>query len=78
MFDETFVIPNPVEPNADGTALVPYVGPPLTGSRRAEQARLEHRLGTLRGGIHWRTDVVEGNYLGQQMSIGILRDMKNP
>ena len=76
MFDETFVIPNPVEPSADGLSLVPYVGPSLTV--RGELNKLAWNIGWGRcgGGIHWRTDVIQGNYLGQQMSIGILRDMK--
>ena len=29
-FDETDTVKNPVVPTADGTGLVPYVGPPLT------------------------------------------------
>jgi hypothetical protein len=27
-------------------------------------------------GIHWRSDVVEGNWLGQEVSISILEDME--
>lgn len=30
IFDEDWIIPNPVVPSADGLTLVPYVGPPLT------------------------------------------------
>ena len=29
-YDETDIVENPKVPNADGTALVPYEGPPLT------------------------------------------------
>src|SRR5437762_11866202 len=30
LFDESFVIPNPVIPTRDGVSLLPYVGGPLT------------------------------------------------
>ena len=76
LFDEDFVIPDPVMPSADGLSLVPYVGPQLTV--RGELNKLAWNIGWARcvGGIHWRSDVIEGNKLGQQASIGIMRDMK--
>ena len=77
IFDEDFVIPNPVEPTADGLALQPYVGPPLTVG--SELNKLVFNIGMARvfGGIHWRSDVVEGNRLGLEVSIGVLQDMKS-
>jgi hypothetical protein len=70
------VIPNPVEPTPDGLSLLPYVGPPLTVG--AELNKLAFNIGMARvmAGIHWRSDVVEGNTLGEGVSIGIMQDMK--
>jgi PAP2 superfamily protein len=75
LFGESF-IQAPVMPSADGLSLVPYEGPPL--SVRGELNKLAWNIGWFRcaGGIHWRSDVVEGNKLGEQVSIGIMRDMK--
>lgn len=75
IFDEDFVIPNPVEPSPDGQSLLPYVGPPLTV--RGELNKLAFNIGMARvaGGIHWRSDVVEGNRLGEAVSLGILEEM---
>src|SRR5581483_4466870 len=59
IFDESFVIPDPVQPSADGLHLEPYVGPPLTVG--GELNKLAFNIGIARvvGGIHWRSDVVE-------------------
>jgi hypothetical protein len=77
IFDESFVVPNPVEPTPDGLALQSYAGPPLTVG--GELNKLAFNIGMARvvAGIHWRSDVVEGNALGQNVSISILQDMKS-
>lgn len=76
IFDESFVIPNPVTPAPDGLSLVPYVGVPLTVG--GELNKLAYNIGMARvtAGIHWRSDVVEGNKLGEAVSISIMQDMK--
>ena len=76
LFDESALISDPVEPSADGLSVVPYTGPSLTV--RGELNKLAWNIGWARcaGGIHWRSDVINGNYVGQQISIGIMRDMK--
>ena len=76
IFDESFVIPNPVEPTADGLSLQPYTGPALTVGGELNKLAFNIGMARILGGIHWRSDVVEGNALGQQVSIGILQDMK--
>jgi membrane-associated phospholipid phosphatase len=76
IFDETFVIPNPVEPTADGLALQPYVGPPLTVGGELDKLAFNIGMARVVAGIHWRSDVVAGNALGQDISTAILEDMK--
>lgn len=73
-FKEDFVWPNPVVPNADGTALLPYQGPPLTLG--GELNKLVHNLsfGRDMSGVHWRADDVEGNAQGEEVALRILRE----
>jgi hypothetical protein len=77
IFDETFVLPNAVEPTPDGLSLQPYDGPPLTVGGELDKLAFNIGMARIFGGIHWRSDVVEGNRLGQEVSIAILADMKS-
>ena len=76
LFDETFVIPNPVVPTADGLALEPYSGPPLTV--RGELNKLASNVATGRNiaGVHWRSDAMESLSAGEALAISILRDQR--
>ena len=76
LFDENFVIPNPVVPTADGLALEPYTGPDLTV--RGELNKLASNIATGRNiaGVHWRSDAVESLRAGEALAISILRDQK--
>ncbi|WNG44855.1 hypothetical protein F0U60_12690 [Archangium minus] len=77
-FREDFVIPNPVKPNRDGTALEPYVpgvdGPPLTVG--GELNKLAHNVSAGRDayGVHYRADNRAGNRLGEDYFIRFLRE----
>jgi len=75
-FDETDTIKNPVVPNADGTALVPYQGPPLTVLGELNKVARNIAFGRNAAGIHWRTDATEGMKLGEAVVIGILEEQK--
>ncbi len=78
-FDENFVIPNPVVPNADGTALVPYTGADAGAmTLGGELNKLAANIATARNfaGIHWRTDYSEGVALGETIAIGILEEQR--
>ncbi len=77
IFDESFVIPNPVEPTADGLSLKPYVGGPLTVGGELNKLAFNIGMARVTAGIHWRSDVIEGNALGEAISIGIMQDMKS-
>jgi membrane-associated phospholipid phosphatase len=76
IFDERFVIPNPVEPSADGLRLQDYDGPPLTVGGELNKLAFNIGMARVMAGIHWRSDVVEGNRLGQAVAISILQDMQ--
>lgn len=75
-FNESFVIPDPVVASSDGLSLVPYAGPPLTIG--GELSKLAANIAIARNfaGIHYRSDAIQGNLLGEAVAIGILRDYK--
>jgi len=74
LFDESFVIPDPVEASADGLSLVPYGGPPLTVGGELNKLAFNIGMGRVFAGIHWRSDVFWGNWLGEVVSLGLLAD----
>jgi membrane-associated phospholipid phosphatase len=76
IFDESFVIPAPVEPTADGLSLQRYEGPPLTVGGELNKLAFNIGMARVMAGIHWRSDVIEGNRLGQEVAIAILQDMQ--
>jgi hypothetical protein len=76
LFKESFVIPAPVVANADGSALLPYVGPDLTVGGELNKLAANVALGRDVAGIHWRTDGSEGLRLGEAVTIGVLEDMR--
>ena len=76
-FDESAVLSNPVVPNAEGTALVPYTGPGadrLTIGGELDKVASNISIGRNLAGVHWRTDYSESLRLGEALGIGILRD----
>lgn len=75
-FDETDIIKDPVIPNADGTELIPYEGPPLTVG--GELNKVASNIANARNGagVHWRTDAVNSLILGETVTIGILQEQK--
>jgi hypothetical protein len=75
-FDEGTVIPNPVVSNADGTALVPYDGPPLTVGNELNKLAANVAIGRNAQGYHYRSDYWESLKLGEEVAIGVLRDQR--
>lgn len=76
VFNEDFVIPNPVVASADGVSLDAYDGPPLTVGGELNKLAANISLGRDTAGVHWRSDGIEGMNLGEQIAIGILRDIR--
>jgi hypothetical protein len=76
-FREDTVITNPVQPNRDGTALVPYTGPTLTVG--GELNKLAHNMSAGRdmSGVHWRvSDDLTGLFQGEAVAIRLLQEAK--
>jgi len=74
LFNESFVIPNPVTASDDGLSLVPYTGPALTVGGELNKLASNISLGRDAAGVHYRSDGVEGIKLGEAVALSILRD----
>ena len=76
-FDESQIIQNPFEPNADGTQLVPYTGADiLTVGGELNKLAANISLGRNAAGVHYRTDYTESIKLGESIAVGILEEQK--
>jgi hypothetical protein len=73
-FDESFVIPNPVQASPDGLSLVPYDGPPLTVGGELNKLAANIARGRDAAGVHWRSDGIAGLLLGEAVVLAVLRD----
>ena len=79
-FDESYVLPNPLEASADGTALVPYTGPQagaLTVGGELNKVAANIATGRNMAGVHWRSDYTESIKLGEEVAIALLNHQKN-
>lgn len=76
LFNEDFLIPNPVVPTTDGLALVPYNDQPLTVGGELNKLASNIAMGRNFAGIHWRTDMTESQLLGEEIAIRYLREVK--
>jgi len=76
LFDESFIIPNPMVVSSDGLSLEPYQGPALTVG--GELNKLASNIGTGRNfaGVHWRSDTAQSFNLGEKVAISILEDQR--
>lgn len=76
-FREDGPINNPVQPNRDGTALVPYTGPPLTIGGELNKLAHNLSLGRDMSGVHWRVaDDLNGLFQGEAVAIRLLTEAK--
>ncbi|MEM7662313.1 MAG: phosphoesterase [Pseudomonadota bacterium] len=71
--NEDFVIPDPVQADANGRNLVPWTGGDVTigGELNKLVANVTHARDA--AGMHWRSDGV-GNLIGEAVGIALLRD----
>jgi hypothetical protein len=79
LFDESYVIPNPVAPNADGTTLVAYNGSDadrLTVGGELNKLASNIALGRNIAGVHWRSDYTASLRLGEAITISVLKDQR--
>lgn len=78
-FDESAPMPEPVVPNGDGTALVPYAGPDrdrLTVGGELNKLAANIAIGRNGAGVHWRSDYTESLKLGEAVALSILEEQK--
>jgi len=75
-FEESWVLPNPVAPSADGVRLVPHQGPPLTVGGELNKLASNVAIGRNIAGVHWRSDATESLRLGETIAIAYLRDLR--
>jgi hypothetical protein len=73
-FNESFVIPNPVQANDDGTALDPWVGADLTAGNEINKLAANIGFGRDTAGVHWRSDIFQGLLLGEQVALAMLAE----
>ena len=74
-FKESFAIPSPVQSDSDGFNLLPFAGA-LTVGGELDKLASNISLGRDTGGVHWRSDGIEGMKLGEEVAIQMLRDHK--
>lgn len=76
LFDSSWIIPTPLIPNFDGSALLPYVGSPLTVEHELNKGAENIAYGRDHAGVHHRSDAIESLLVGEQVAITFLRDYK--
>ena len=76
-FNEDYVLPNPVAPSADGTALETYSGGNLTVGNELNKLAANISIGRDTAGVHWRSDGIEGMNLGEKVAITMLENYKD-
>jgi hypothetical protein len=74
-FDESFVLPNPVAPSADGSTVNP-IGDALTVGGELNKIASNVAYGRNIAGVHWRSDAEASMKLGEQMAVAFLREQK--
>jgi hypothetical protein len=77
LFDESFVIPSPVEPTPNGRGLQPYTGGDiLTVGGELNKIAVNVSIGRNIAGVHWRSDGIQSMLLGEEIAISVLRDSR--
>lgn len=73
-FNEEFLIPSPVEPDATNTSLVAYTDTALKVGNELNKLGANIALGRDMAGVHYRSDGIEGMLLGEQVALALLQD----
>lgn len=76
LFDGSYVLPNPVQPDVSGATLVPFVGPALTVEHELNKLASNIGVGRNIAGVHYRSDYDASVLLGEQVAIQFLKDLK--
>ena len=73
-FNEDYPMPNPVEAASDGSGLLSWKGEPLTLANEINKLANNIALGRDAAGVHYRSDSVNGLYVGEEQALGLLGD----
>jgi hypothetical protein len=73
-FDESYVIPDPVEATADGARLEAWRGSALTLGGEIEKLAANIAFARNAAGVHFRSDSIEGLRLGEDVALGLLAE----
>jgi len=73
-FNEDYSLPHPVEATADGSALAPWKGQPLTLGNEINKLANNIALGRDAAGVHYRSDSINGLFVGEEQALGLLCD----
>lgn len=73
-FEETTPVSNPVTTTSDGLSRIPYNGS-LSLRGEINKLAMNQSIGRLFAGIHYRSDALAGMLLGEEVAIGILREV---
>jgi len=76
VFDESFVVPNPVVASDDGLSLLPHYGPDLTLGNELNKLASNIALARDVAGVYWRSDGMQGLLLGEAVAISVLKDYR--
>jgi hypothetical protein len=75
-FDESYVVPEPVEATADGLALQPYRGEPLSVGGELDKLAANIAIGRDFAGVHYRSDATAGLALGEELALAVLAEAR--
>ena len=77
-FNTSAVVPNPVY-SPDGISLAPYTGADasqMTVEVELHMLAMNISQGRNIAGVHWRSDAIQANLVGEALAISILKDQK--
>jgi hypothetical protein len=75
-FDEEYLLPVPVVPDAEGRTLQPYGGAPLTLGGELDKLANNIGIGRNVAGLHYRSDHSEALGLGETVALAMLAEEK--
>jgi len=73
-FNEDYPVPHPVEATADGSELLPWKGQPLMLGNEINKLAGNIALGRDAAGVHFRSDSINGLFVGEEQALGLLCD----
>jgi hypothetical protein len=73
-FNEDYHMPDPVEAASDGSAVMPWKGQPLTLGNEVNKLANNIALGRDAAGVHYRSDSINGLFVGEEQALGLLCD----